>query len=58
MEKKTKITIKSNRKNEDKQGPLLIGTINIQQQITLLMLYDNNRFCPTPIGGGGTKSSK
>ena len=58
MELKTKITIKSNRKDEDKKGKLLIGTVNIQQQITLVMLYNNNGFCPTPIGGGGPKSSK
>ena len=58
MELKTKITIKSNRKDEDKKGKLLIGTVNIQQQITLVMLYNNNGFCPTPIGEGGTKSSK
>ena len=33
---------KSNRKNKDNKGSLLIGTINIQQPITLVMLYNNN----------------
>ena len=33
---------KSNRKNKNKKGSLLMRTINIQQQITLVMLYKSN----------------
>ena len=57
-QKKIIIIIKSNRKNEVKKGPLLIGTVNIQQQLNLVMIYNNNGFCSTPIGAGGTKPTK
>ena len=56
MEQKKKKKV--SEKMRTKKVHSLIGTVivNIQQQITLVMLYNNNGFCPTPIGRGGTKS--
>ena len=45
-----------NRKDNDKKSSHLIGTANIQQQMTLVMLCING-FCPTPISGGEIKSN-
>ena len=57
-QKKKKKEKKVTEKMRTKKAHSSIGTVivNIQQQITLVMLYNNNGFCPTPIGGCGTKS--
>ena len=51
--KKKKVTEKMRTKKAYSSTGTVI--VNIQQQITLVMLYNNNGFCPTPIGGCGTK---